>query len=376
MPNKTWTWVRCEMNIILYGAGFSGKKAINRIKDKYKEIRILGFADSSRIGEFENVPIISLDEIEINIRKQIAIVITIATLKYVMEVCEELKKKGFDHIYYYLRKNYCMGTDFFKNECIRLDNIDKKTLPYVEMHLADCCNLNCRGCTHFSAIFEKKLPDFGKRIEAVRIISQLFSNVLQISLLGGEPLLNPNLNEYVMEIRNIFPNTELQIVTNGLLLLSISEEILKKIASNHVTVSISEYEPTHRMIARICQRLENYGIDYSIRDYDKKNKFGMPLSLKADSIYPHKCLSDGCTVIHDGKIARCPTLMFIDRFNEYFHTKLPNEGIYELTEVTDSAELLNSLNRPVPLCRHCISYEIEWERCGMNIEVSDFALNE
>lgn len=78
--------------------------------------------------------------------------------------------------------------------------------------------------------------------------------------------------------------------------------------------------------------MKKYRVSYIIRPYDSKQKFNIPLSLSDKSKYPPKCISNGCVNVWNGKIARCPTLMYVEKFNEVFHTDLPTEGIMQMRD--------------------------------------------
>lgn len=75
---------------------------------------------------------------------------------------------------------------------------DGSDMLYLETHVADMCNLKCRGCMHFSNIaIHPNYPDLQKFERDFRRLSELFSNIFIIRLMGGEPLLNPGLGEYI-----------------------------------------------------------------------------------------------------------------------------------------------------------------------------------
>lgn len=362
------------MKIIFYGAGKCGKDALNIfLAENRTEDELIGFADSIKDGNYCGFPIIPLDKAW---DKETAIVITVESPYTVTEIYYSLKRQGFKNIYYFLNRIKHQDTydDFINKACVNTKNWGECVLPQVEMHILDYCNLNCKGCTHFSPIFEKELPDTMKRINDVKVLKNKFSHILKFYILGGEPFLNPEINLYMNELREILPETDLQIVTNGLLIPSLKLDILDCIRENDVIVSISEYKPTHEVIHKICDRLDEFHINYIIRPYDYKQKFIKPLSLSEHSTYSQKCISNGCINIWDGKISRCPTLMFIDKFNEKFGTNLPNQGIMELNDCPDGLELIRELEKEVPLCKHCIDCEIDWERCGAKPSQEDFAV--
>ena len=363
------------MDIILYGAGKIGKRVLERTKE-YEGINVIGFADTYKKGEYEGYPIIELQQ-EIETFAETPVVLTLGGfVETRREVYQHLKKIGIRHIYYYWNKAYCSGDDFLRDECILLEPKSENVLFYAEMSIIDYCNLNCKGCNHYAAIFPKQLPDIETRLDDVRRIKDLYDEVIEFGLIGGEPLLNPEVDLYIERVKELLPNTKLQMVTNGLLIPAISEGVLQCIKEYGVLVVISEYVPTSKMINKITDRLREFEIDYEIRSVDVKKKFYKTLSLKKDSIYPKKCISLGCTNICDGKIARCPTALYINKLNQRFGTDFPSEGVYQLSDYQDGKRLNMDLSKKIPLCDYCIEYVFDWEPCGKNVALEDFVVDE
>ncbi len=123
--------------------------------------------------------------------------------------------------------NVCKLHDIQNIACVDLENpfpklfwlnSDKSYLPYLETHLIDSCNLNCKSCGHYASLFTDK--DFYALDEFRRDIRQLADNVdlVMLRMMGGEPLKLKNLDEYIEIARQYLPNTNLRIVTNGLLI--------------------------------------------------------------------------------------------------------------------------------------------------------------
>ena len=102
----------------------------------------------------------------------------------------------------------------------------------------------------------------------------------------------------------------------------------------------------------------------------------MPISTSSNTKHPFKCISHGCFTVAGGKIAKCPTLMYITKFNETYNENLPTDGIISLDECDDGQQLLKELDKRVPLCNHCIECEIDWEVCGKDKRIEDFAVTD
>ena len=107
---------------------------------------------------------------------------------------------------------------YSKNQRQRL--IPQRQLSYFVLNILDHCNLRCKGCDHFAAIAEERfvpLDDIKKDLAQMSKI--LNGDVSSIGVMGGEPLLHPQLKEILINTRWFFPKTIIQLVTNGLLLL-------------------------------------------------------------------------------------------------------------------------------------------------------------
>jgi len=66
--------------------------------------------------------------------------------------------------------------------------------------------------------------------------------------------------------------------------------------------------------------------------------------------------------------------MYITKFNEVFHTQLPTEGIINLDDCIRGQELLEEMRKEVPLCKHCIKCDMDWDICRGKECMEDFAV--
>ena len=93
----------------------------------------------------------------------------------------------------------------------------KPTLNYFNVNLVEHCNLNCKYCDHFAPLAEEKYTDIKSLEKDLKRMSSLL-NINSVGLMGGEPLLHPNLVEILKMSRAVLKNTKLTIFTNGILL--------------------------------------------------------------------------------------------------------------------------------------------------------------
>ena len=104
------------------------------------------------------------------------------------------------------------------------------------------CQLSCNGCLVFSDHKEVKehlnpkdwdaqLSFWGSKLRPKNLI-----------LFGGEPLMNPFLKEWVYCVRKYFPDSYINIQTNGILVEKIAKSDLKSFIENaRLTFTISKH---------------------------------------------------------------------------------------------------------------------------------------
>ena len=101
-----------------------------------------------------------------------------------------------------------------------LDPTKDGYITYMETNIIDSCNLNCKGCSHFSSLFtDKDFYDVNSFARDVQRISEKF-DVIRFRLLGGEPFKKHDLADYIKISAKHFPKTHVHLVTNGLLILN------------------------------------------------------------------------------------------------------------------------------------------------------------
>lgn len=177
------------MKTYIYGAGNIALHIIAKM-EKYKE-EITGFIDSYKTGEYEGYPIILLEDVE----KDSNVVISVLNTNSILEIYQKLRLAGVSNIYWFYdtiqndANNDNLG--FLQKECLNLSGWGDVIMPHIELHISDKCNLNCRGCTHFSPLFDDVGAVLENKMADIKQLKKIFSDILRIDVLGGEPLLNP-----------------------------------------------------------------------------------------------------------------------------------------------------------------------------------------
>ncbi|MCZ9313260.1 MAG: radical SAM protein [Methanocorpusculum sp.] len=258
-------------------------------------------------------------------------------------------------------------------------DLQKPRLNYLEFHVADHCNLNCKGCTHFSNLESKAhFTDFVSCVRDLERLKELFWGIDRIRLMGGEALLNPELWKFVEATRKIFPDTDLRVVTNGLLLPKISDQLVSVMLDAHAGFDISHYIPTGRMHEKILAKLTECGVEYSYASEEIATFWRRltlhPVSRKEDAFLP--C---SCNFLRNGLLSICPFVGLIDKFNTAYGLSYPTGERHNIYEVQDAWKLYEALHSPAEFCRYCEPYadRFAWEqRPGKTACADDWLVDE
>lgn len=100
--------------------------------------------------------------------------------------------------------------------------MQKIYLPSIEFYITNVCNLTCEGCNRFNNLKFKGWQDWDDYAEVYRQWGE-HVDLGKIVILGGEPLLNPTLIQWIKGLRSIWgerssqhrPHVGIQILTNG-----------------------------------------------------------------------------------------------------------------------------------------------------------------
>lgn len=361
------------MNLAIYGAGKCGKYVLDEIRsDKHNEIQCTLFIDNNPDYSDKLVKGISIVNVAYFLRKKQAdaVLVAVSNIFVVQEMVLSLLKGGFENIYV-VPQNLLNGKFPVLDKEGRLASYIqrydryKPVLPYVEYHVSDLCNLNCKGCGHFSNIScTTQFPDIDNFNKALAGCSQKFEDITTFRLMGGEPFVNPDLDLYIRAVRKFFPYSSVWIVTNGLLLPYVSEKILEAIRECGASVEITQYPVTRDILDILLETTKKWHIKTWIGK--PVTKFFKQISSDENEYYNiawKKCVSKTCHFLRNGRLYPCPMILGFENreflgLNISEHTV--NSNSFDLIGgKEDGWRILLKLTEPTELCKYC-SADVEW----------------
>ncbi len=236
-------------------------------------------------------------------------------------------------------------------------------IPYLEFHVADHCNLNCKGCVHFSPLVREsvfpKLSDVERDFIRLREIIEYIDT---IRILGGEPLLNPELSRYVEMVHEIYPKSHISIVSNGLLLRQMKEDLFNAMLHTGTSLDISLYPPMIDKIYNEVYRVREKGIQVSVSAPIRE--FSVALDENSGHAAYARRNNCNCPNLYNGKLYVCPIIAYAKYFNAYFGEELDENdgGINIYDETLTFLKIKTELRKVRKMCDRCLYISKEQER--------------
>ncbi len=236
----------------------------------------------------------------------------------------------------------------------------RKSIGNIEYHITEHCNLNCAGCMHFSNVANEEFADLQLFISDMSRLSEILrGNIESVHLLGGEPLLHPNVAEFMIHARAILPNAIIYIQTNGILLNKMPESFWDTVRENNLIIKLTEY-PIKLDMDAIRKKAEAHSVRLTVMTHANGdwNRYFYDLDGKLDPLDSFlKCPISNCYCVrlYKGRLYPCTAVGNAEHFNRRFnqnlvHTDKDSIDIY--SDVT-AEDIFYFLANPVPFCRYC-----------------------
>ncbi len=234
-----------------------------------------------------------------------------------------------------------------------------------ELHVVEHCNLRCTACCNMSPyLAEHTLSVAEIAAMCATMAAQLDVDVFKI--MGGEPLLHPQIAEVLRAVRQSGISQTVRLFTNGLLLHTMSDDFWA--ALDELTISNYTSAPVKpalldaaRAKARAFDVVLNIKPVAAFSEVMRGEREDDPAQLQRT--YEGCWLRHRCMVVRRGKFYMCTRAAYADEFHrDLLHgahaddhaAALAGDGV-ALTTPELGAALLAYLNRSEPLvsCRFC-----------------------
>jgi len=259
---------------------------------------------------------------------------------------------------------------------------NRLVLPFVETMVTQVCNLSCYGCTNYSdlphqgyvtwAAGQRQLESWLERID-----------ILDFGIMGGEPLINPDIEKWIIGVRELMPDTQIRFTTNGLLLKKKSHivkllhdvgnvvfKITKHLNDPEINSSINDvfnsyhWEPVHEYGIDRWKTTNNFRFYAPVPETFLKSYINDYHDMKPHHSNPvdafEICCQKTCPLLYQGKIYKCSSngllVDTLQRFNNPNYNEWEpyiDSGLSSDCSEADLQCFLNNFGKPAKICGMC-----------------------
>jgi organic radical activating enzyme len=233
----------------------------------------------------------------------------------------------------------------------------------IEYSVSYHCNLRCSQCSHLSPFVDKQFPAIESfESDIYRLSEALHAKVIR--LLGGEPLLNPNIDMFIKTAKKSGIADAVMVTTNGLLLHKMSISFWKNV--DYILVSLYPDVNLKKSYSSLIQQAKNYStkIWFQMVTHFRTTIVTQPHKKDwvTDMIY-HSCRDVHlfhCHMIHDGLLYKCAVPPFLPQYLAKMNMLYdPHQDGFAIHRNSDLYYgLINYLNESTSkeACRYCLGY--------------------
>jgi hypothetical protein len=237
----------------------------------------------------------------------------------------------------------------------------KAALARVAVSLVEHCNLKCWGCDHLAPLAEEEFLDAEEFKNDMKRLADLMVGVSIINLLGGEPLLHPDIEKYIKIAREYFPHSVIRITTNGLLLHKQSDSFWDICRNNNIVIVVTKY-PIDINWDKLSDKIKSKNVQFEYfgdTGAVLKTSYHIPFDVAGKQDTANNFLqcfhANDCVELYHGRLYTCTIVPHEKHFNKAFGynmTECEKDSI-SIYEASSSEEILNHLAKPLPFCRYC-----------------------
>lgn len=261
---------------------------------------------------------------------------------------------------------------------------------HLQIPLTLDCNLKCKNCSFGCDKFTKrnafyitteKFKQYLTEIDRIVVNSNI---PISLTILGGEPLLHPN----VIEFLNILHDYKIHVSnitfsTNGIKLLSMPDSFFEIIKKLDAVICVTKY-PININYDNIFKYVQSKGckIENSVvlsaeigntsvsrfTNNDTMVKFGSIRFVKDKVRAEHYCADYCCCPIYDDKIFPCSLMIAQYVKQQVFKSPSYDLSYIDLKKVNSFEQIIDFIENDdnMKICEHCGAWKIvKWQSSKM-----------
>jgi hypothetical protein len=234
-----------------------------------------------------------------------------------------------------------------------------------ELHVVEHCNLRCAHCCNMSPYVADKMLSVADIDAQCRTMAR-YLEVDVFKIMGGEPLLHPEITAILGVLRATGISDTIRLFTNGLLLHRMTDDFWR--ALDHLTISSYSSAPVKPEHLRLVEdKAREFDVVLNVKPVDRFSEVMASErregAAATQAVYEACWLRHRCLVVRGGVFYKCTRAAYQRDFRERLDVKgreldaLPEPGDdgVAIDAVDFEDRLLAYLNNEQALsaCRYC-----------------------
>lgn len=258
----------------------------------------------------------------------------------------------------------------------------KLILPFVETMATQVCNLSCQGCSNYSDLKHNGYVSWDKATSQI----EQWLDILELpdfGIIGGEPLINPEIEQWLLGLRKLLPNTQIRFTTNGLLLQKFPNllPLLNQIGNCVFKITVHVHD---NWLEDYISQIQHHDQWHTVNEFGiirlkNKNNVRFQVNRPTNFIKTYRntyktmepynsdpleafdnCMQKTCPLLYNGKIYKCSTAGLLTDVLAKFNN--PNAsawqsyidpGISPTSSMHDIQSFINNFGQAHQQCAQC-----------------------
>ncbi|MBL4703705.1 MAG: radical SAM protein [Flavobacteriales bacterium] len=369
--------------VLIFGAGRAGWYILKVLE--HFNIKVAGFIDNNNNGKYEGYDVLTPGSYKNHPKSHIFLGVFKPNSSD--KVAQQLRSFGFVGIkqgmdaflfYYYEQvvKRNCDMAILADSIAILFENYEEKpdhygytahgnfVAPFTTVNITQKCSLDCIDCGQLIPYYKSPVNFSAETIFSdVKQYAKAFDLVPEVSLHGGEPLMNKQMGEICEAVATIPNIVFVSFVTNGTIVPSL--KTITSLSRSGAALQQSDYKelsPKQNEVFELCREYKVYSdIDYTTESrmwdrYAPTKKYNRS-DEENNKVYVDCVNSKICCQIMDGELHRCAHSMHSARLGRI--PKMDGDAVQLNRDESEDEKLVSEIRgfftrkNALGACEHC-----------------------
>ncbi|GGK43384.1 hypothetical protein GCM10010124_40190 [Pilimelia terevasa] len=247
--------------------------------------------------------------------------------------------------------------------------------PAIEFNLTEHCNLSCTHCDHASSVMPPRFADLASFTRDIEALSHTLE-AAEFKFVGGEPLLHPELLDFLKVARRVGIARRFILVTNGVLLHKVPDEFWDLI--DGMWISIYPGVRNRFDWDWVQQKADEHRIFVWRKETPEFAQRSLIAEIRSEElvqmVFDNCDLAhlESCHAVYEGRYYMCAPSVWTEprlalRGVTFNNRQVDSVALHDNPNLRDELDELIRRRQPLEACRYCLG---SWARKTPNKQLT------